>query len=1172
MTTFQYALKSLLYHKRIHLAVALGVAAATAVLVGALVVGDSMRSSLKAITLDRLDRVDEVLISDLFFRQELATELKQQASFQDAYSLAVPAIMLQGSSIEKTNDEGSTNQRASGVNVIGSTREFWNLYTGMDFDALPEIADDEIIINQQLANELNISESDLANDDFRLRLRIPKSQALSEDSLMGEKEEVVENIPRLKVKMILPDKGLARFGLQPSQILPQNAFVSLGLLQDRLEKPDTANTIFVAGKDPKYPPSPASSEKLREALQPKLADVGLILRDVKQSYTPKDAEEKVAFEYKTLSSERMMIDSKLDELIQATSKDASPVFTYLANRIFIKDNDKMEIDRGDTIPFSMVTASDSFKSKNVKDISGNPIEIADDEIVFNSWAADSIGAKVGDTIRVVYYQPETTHGEYIEEHVDLKLSQIVSLTKPLRDFRRSRKAFFDSPPTFANDPDLTPFVPGVTDRESIEDWDLPFETPGIRGVDEDYWESYRTTPKAFVSLQKGRELWGSRFGQTTSFRLSNDTDADELASKLDATAKSKGESLGLVFRPLKRDGLKASSGSTPFDGLFLALSFFIITAAVMLVALLFRLGLEQRASELGVLSSVGLTKQQMSRFMLIESSLVAFLGAVIGVVIGIAYGKLMLIGLTTIWVKAIVTPFLKMHLSPMTIFVGLFCGALICGLTIAGTIWRIKMHSSRSLLNGQLEPELTPEFKEKSWPTFVAIGLTILAVGLLITAVFLPGGEPQAGAFVGGGLMLLSAILIFIWTFLRRYSQKDNESIDLSMNALAVRNASRKPGRSALTIGLVAVATFLIVAISSFHLSPTEEGTGGFDLIAQSDRPVTIDLNSKEKRVDLFGDDAANWNLDQVTALRLKPGADASCNNPYQITQPRILGISSESIQSFGESEQKFAWAGSIADSAEEKANPWLTLQRDLEDDRVPVLIDKNTAMYSLKIFAVGQEFSLTYDDSQEVKFKVAGFLANSVLQGSLIVSEKHFNKLFPNIGGYRYFLIKSQNEDLASVSQQIEGGLAEYGFDAKTTSQVLDSLLAVQNTYLKAFQALGSLGLLLGTFGLATVQLRNVFERRKELALFSALGFPKQWIGKLVLREHFLLLLGGIGVGLICALSSVLPHMLIGSAQVPLGQLLLILAIITGVGLAVGWFAVRSSLKTPVLESLRME
>ena len=56
-----------------------------------------------------------------------------------------------------------------------------------------------------------------------------------------------------------------------------------------------------------------------------------------------------------------------------------------------------------------------------------------------------------------------------------------------------------------------------------------------------------------------------------------------------------------MFQPVKRRGLDAAGGSTPFDVLFLMFSFFIIGSALMLVLLLFRLGIDQRAAEIGIL-------------------------------------------------------------------------------------------------------------------------------------------------------------------------------------------------------------------------------------------------------------------------------------------------------------------------------------------------------------------------------------------------------------------------------------------------------------------------------------------------------------------------------------------------------------------------------------------
>src|SRR5262249_44197145 len=152
---------------------------------------------------------------------------------------------------------------------------------------------------------------------------------------------------------------------------------------------------------------------------------------------------------------------------------------------------------------------------------------------------------------------------------------------------RRGPAEYDQRPTPANDPDLTPEVKGITDQASIADWDapFPFDYKRIRDQDDVYWENHRTTPKAFVSLATGQKLWGSRFGQVTSFRIpaAEGMTADSLEKKLLDEVKKSGERLGLEFQPIKWQGLQASSGTTPFDVLFLLLSMFIIAAAIMLV-------------------------------------------------------------------------------------------------------------------------------------------------------------------------------------------------------------------------------------------------------------------------------------------------------------------------------------------------------------------------------------------------------------------------------------------------------------------------------------------------------------------------------------------------------------------------------------------------------------
>ena len=130
----------------------------------------------------------------------------------------------------------------------------------------------------------------------------------------------------------------------------------------------------------------------------------------------------------------------------------------------------------------------------------------------------------------------------------------------------------------------------------------------------------------------------------------------------------------------------------------------------------------------------------------------------------------------------------------------------------------------------------------------------------------------------------------------------------------------------------------------------------------------------------------------------------------------------------------------------------------------------------------------------------------------------------------------------------------------------------SVQNTYLLTFQTLGALGLLLGTFGLATVMLRNVLERRAELALFRAVGFQKTSLAWLVLLENAFLLFWGLAAGTISALLAMVPHLRSTGADVPWFSGSLMLVAVFAMGMLAALLAVAEAVRTPILATLRSD
>jgi ABC-type antimicrobial peptide transport system permease subunit len=154
-----------------------------------------------------------------------------------------------------------------------------------------------------------------------------------------------------------------------------------------------------------------------------------------------------------------------------------------------------------------------------------------------------------------------------------------------------------------------------------------------------------------------------------------------------------------------------------------------------------------------------------------------------------------------------------------------------------------------------------------------------------------------------------------------------------------------------------------------------------------------------------------------------------------------------------------------------------------------------------------------------------------------------------------------------------IEERLADFGADAVPTAERLADFHRVENTYLSTFQTLGGLGLLLGTVGLAAVLLRNVLERRRELALLSAVGYRRRDLLAIVIVESAVLLASGLAVGTGCAMVAIAPAAMERGILVPLGTGAgLLLFAVFATGLIASIVATRAALQSRLLDALRAE
>jgi ABC-type antimicrobial peptide transport system permease subunit len=216
---------------------------------------------------------------------------------------------------------------------------------------------------------------------------------------------------------------------------------------------------------------------------------------------------------------------------------------------------------------------------------------------------------------------------------------------------------------------------------------------------------------------------------------------------------------------------------------------------------------------------------------------------------------------------------------------------------------------------------------------------------------------------------------------------------------------------------------------------------------------------------------------------------------------------------------------------------------------------------------ALGQDFVLNGN-----RFRIVAALQDSLFQSELLISEKNFLRLFPDVEGYRFFLLNVPPQTAQQVTGTLEEALSDYGFDIQSTQARLAGFHKVENTYLSTFRSLGALGLVLGTVGLAAILLRNVLERRRELALLRAVGYRPSHLAAIVLLENLLLLLLGLVTGAVCALLAIAPAVALRGGQLPIASLGLLLAAVLATGICASLAATRAALRTPLLAALRSE
>ncbi|MFO1485979.1 MAG: FtsX-like permease family protein [Verrucomicrobiaceae bacterium] len=374
-----YVLQSARHYWRSHLGLLFGTFLAATILTGSLLVGDSVRASLRRVAALRLGKVEGGVVGgDQWFTEGLARKTN-----------ATPLIVATGSA---STANGQT--RVNGAQVLGVDERFWRLSTSGKVTVFDKSS---VAINESLARKLDVKEGGT------VLVRLERPSAISRDAPLSGSTNQDVSLRRTVAKIVSAEE-FGTFQLLASQIPSDTVFVGLADLQTQLEMDGRVNTLL-------HPQFNALRARFEE--QRTLEDFALQLKRVAGK----------AKEWE-LSTSRVFISSGVAEKLMGF-KGAHGVLTYLVNGItsakggtpysmitgvgrgkddeititqWLADDQNLAVGDEVTLKFFVVGLGRELKQQEAKFKVGKIIPM-DDPMVSKAWTPDFPGVSDVDNCR-----------------------------------------------------------------------------------------------------------------------------------------------------------------------------------------------------------------------------------------------------------------------------------------------------------------------------------------------------------------------------------------------------------------------------------------------------------------------------------------------------------------------------------------------------------------------------------------------------------------------------------------------------------------------------------------------------------------------------------------------------------------------------------------------------
>ncbi len=610
----------------------------------------------------------------------------------------------------------------------------------------------------------------------------------------------------------------------------------------------------------------------------------------------------------------------------------------------------------------------------------------------------------------------------------------------------------------------------------------------------------------------------------------------------------------------------ADDVSAQFKQIFGGIGAFSVIAGILLLVQIFVMLADERKSELGMLRAIGLKRNQLVRAFGMEGAVYSMASALLGVVVGIGVGRLVAILAAGVFRRGGDGGFiggfgLVFTLKPSSLVLGFMIGAFICLVTVWGTsIVQGRLNVIRAIRDLPAAASVTKRsiMRVVLRALTIAAGLALFRVGVSNDAWFgILGGIPLAGwasipllqmflskriaVGIGCGVALVWGMFVFVLfpdalantdfaafvvqgvilvgSAVAIVATNDDLAIwgvsklGVSRRTLAARLGFAYPlarvFRTSMLMGMYAIVVFTLTFLSVFSnlfsaQAPrfARDNSAGYDVLVDS-----------------------NWsNPVPAPALRHTPGvgAVATLEQGYpEWTTPAVTEAERWSVSGYDDAllaRGTPVLGERLARFGSDRA-VWEAVMRDPTLAIVPDFFLQRGGPPSTSL-DVGAKITVRDTVSgRAATLTVAAKYDSDFIGNGPMVGKNFMRSFMSDVTPSRHYVTATEGTDPVVLAERLTGTLISYGVDAATFQDNIEDELSQQNGFLSLMQGYLGLGLVIGIAGLGVVMVRAVRERRRQIGMLRAMGFPSRVVRQMFLTEASFLAVQGIVLGTVLAL-----------------------------------------------------